>query len=63
MFLERLGLRIGAETAAYVLRAWDAGAEGIPVIASDARTGIAVRQLVATQDLADVPASDAPAAS
>jgi hypothetical protein len=59
LFLQRLGLRIGPETAAYVLRRLEAGhaalplggsagesAGGIPVMAGDARTGVAVRRTV-----------------
>ena len=55
LFLHRLGLRIGPETAAYVLRRLQAGqsalpigdaAGGIAVMAGDARTGVAVRRTV-----------------
>ena len=55
LFLNRLGLRIGPETAAYVLRRLEAGqaapglgepAGEIPVMAGDARTGAAVRRFV-----------------
>jgi hypothetical protein len=42
LFLERLGLRVGPEVAAYVLRKWQAGAKLVSVIASDARTGTAL---------------------
>jgi hypothetical protein len=51
LLLERLGLRVGPETAAYVLRSWQAGQAGtaptIPVIATDAKTGVAMTQDVA----------------
>ena len=48
LLLERLGLRVGPETAAYVLRSWQAGtAPTIPVIATDAKTGVAMTQDVA----------------
>jgi hypothetical protein len=40
LLLDRLGLRVGPETAAYVLRSWQVDAPNIPVIATDARTGI-----------------------
>jgi hypothetical protein len=52
LLLERLGLRIGPETAAYVLRSWGAQtAQTVPVIATDARTGVATRQDVAASIL------------
>lgn len=40
LLLDRLGLRVGPEMAAYVLRSWNAGASKVPVIATHARTGI-----------------------
>jgi hypothetical protein len=43
LLLDRLGLRVGPETAAYVLRRWDAGSESTPVVATQAKTGVAVR--------------------
>ena len=55
LFLHRLGLRIGPETAAYVMRRLEAGQSAlsvddapdvIPVMAGDARTGVAVRRMV-----------------
>ena len=59
LFLHRLGLRIGPETSAYVLRRLEAGqaalplgeAAGnvtaeIPVMGGDARTGVAVRRMI-----------------
>ena len=60
LFLERLGLRIGPETAAYVLRRLEAGhaalplgevAGGIPVMAGDARTGVAVRRTISVSQI------------
>ena len=47
-FLHRLNLRIGPETAAYVLRRIDAdpSASVLPVMGGNARTGVAVRVLV-----------------
>ena len=47
-FLHGLNLRIGPETAAYVLRRIDANPEApaIPVMGGNARTGVAVRVLV-----------------
>jgi hypothetical protein len=55
LLLNRLGLRVGPEMAAYVLRACNAAAPAptIPVIATEARTGVATRQDVA----ADLPES------
>ena len=60
LFLERLGLRIGPETAAYVLRRLEAGhvalplgdaPGGIPVMAGDARTGVAVRRMISVSQI------------
>jgi hypothetical protein len=47
LLLDRLGLRVGPEMAAYVLRSLDAGVATTPVIATDAKTGVAVKQDVA----------------
>jgi hypothetical protein len=59
IFRERLGLRIGPAVAGYVLSRIESGRDSpmplgaIPVIASDARTGAAVRRIV---DLSQVEA-------
>ena len=52
-FLHRLNLRIGPETAAYVLRRIDAGsASALPVMGGNARTGVPVRLLVEPSQIA-----------
>jgi len=53
-FLHHLNLRIGPETAAYVLRRLDANpsASAIPVIGGNARTGVPVRVLVDPSQIA-----------
>ena len=61
IFVQRLGLRIGSETAAYALRQMAGGRAGlpigagaaVPVMGADARTGVAVR---ATVDLTRIAA-------
>ena len=50
---ERFGLRLGPEMAAYVLRQLDQNPESIPVIGSDARTGVPCRVKLPTGDLKD----------
>ena len=66
LFLQRLGLRIGPETAAYVLRRLEAGqaalpvgdaAGEIPVMGGDARTGVAVRRMIALAQITGTNAS------
>ena len=61
LFVQRLGLRIRPETAAYVLRQMASGraglplgGAGVPVMAADARTGVPVR---ATVDLTTLAAA------
>lgn len=53
LLLRRLGLRVGPEVAAYVLRRWQAALSGteatpapIPVIGGDARTGTPARRSI-----------------
>ena len=48
LFLDRLNLRIGPETAAYFLRRLEDGqaVSTIPVMGGNARTGVPVRLLV-----------------
>ncbi len=59
LFLDRLGLRLEPEMAAYVLRRMsDAGAAArVPVIGGDARTGRPVRTHVALAELAAAAAT------
>jgi hypothetical protein len=45
LLLDHHHLRVGPATAAHALRAWQAGAPA-PLIAADARTGVAVRRVV-----------------
>ena len=60
-FLHRLNLRIGPETAAYVLRRLDAeSASPIPVMGGNARTGGPVRILVDPSQIAAGLASQSP---
>ena len=53
-FLHSLNLRIGPETAAYVLRRIDASpaASPFPVMGGNARTGVPVRLLVEPSQIA-----------
>lgn len=44
-FVERLGLRIGSQTAAYVVRQLQTG-HAFPVLGADARSGAPVRTTV-----------------
>ena len=63
LFVQRLGLRIGPETAAYVLRQMASGQArlplgadaAVPVMGADARTGVAVRATVALTSIAAGP--------
>ena len=57
MFLRRLGLRIGPEMAAYVLRRMQAaaGPAELPVLGGDARTGVPLRRVVSLADLSANP--------
>ena len=49
---EKYGLRLGPEMAAYVLRQLQEGTlQTIPVIAGDARTGVAVRKQLPADEL------------
>jgi hypothetical protein len=50
---EQLGLRVGPEMAAYILKrlSADDSSSPIPVIAADARTGIAVRKELTPKSL------------
>lgn len=59
---EQLGLRVGPEMAAYLLKQLKREAEApIPVIAADARTGIAVRKELAPAALRPLVAPPATA--
>jgi hypothetical protein len=53
LFVHRLGLRIGPETAAYLLRRLEreGPAPAIPVMGANARTGVAVRVFVETSQV------------
>jgi hypothetical protein len=52
LLLNRFRLRVRPEMAEFVLkRMLDASGEPIPVMGGDARTGVAVRQLLAAQEL------------
>ena len=44
LLLDRAALRVGPEMAACVLRRWQSGASTSSVIATDARTGVPIRQ-------------------
>jgi hypothetical protein len=47
LVLQRLGMRVGPETAAYVARRLDAQPrESIPVMGTDARTGAPLRRFL-----------------
>jgi hypothetical protein len=61
-FLHGLNLRIGPETAAYVLRRIDAGqaAPAFPVMGGNARTGVPVRLLVDPSQITSGLASPSP---
>ena len=47
LLLERVGLRVGPEVARYVLRRSESIRGEVPVMGSEARTGIAIRRPVA----------------
>jgi hypothetical protein len=54
LLLKRFGLRVQPEMGRFVLgRLRDSKDSTIPIIAGDARTGVAVRQLLAARDLHD----------
>jgi hypothetical protein len=55
LLLDRLGLRVGPEMAAYVLRSWEARAARISVIATDGRTGIPLASGLRPDMLSDAP--------
>lgn len=52
---EKLGLRVGPEMAAYVLRQLEAGNQTIGIIGGDARTGVARRTELAAALFREAP--------
>jgi hypothetical protein len=62
LLLKRFGLRVRPEMGQYVLRRLAAApSDSIPVMGGDARTGVAVRQIIAAAALRDGLQHDTPA--
>jgi hypothetical protein len=57
---ERMGLRIGREMAAYLLRHKDDACPSIPLIADDARTGAAMQRDLPLETLRKLLAEEQP---
>jgi hypothetical protein len=52
---EKLGLRVGKEMAAYILRKLDQSADTpIPIMAGDARTGVPIHREIPASELAPI---------
>ncbi len=59
VILKRFGLRIQPQMGQYVARQLSkSSSDSIPVIAGDARTGVAVRQLIAANELRNAVSAD-----